>query len=469
LDLIINIKEVSKGLRPEDKLMQALKEQEEQGVDISDVDGSYSDQTEKRKQTNKTIIGDFLGKHRLANAVTIVPRYYAELLAWALQRYLERRKWQVIRVLSYELPEPIYTDVYTAYDSCEYLLNNGRMLLERNGVRFTVTVDINRAYRGMIRIEGVASRKKEIEAFISGVEDIVEKQNIYRGKIIEFGGRIRFLDVKNKSWGSIVLNPLVKTDIRSNTVGFLNRKELWSKYGIPSRRGILLAGEPGTGKTVICRALMAESDGITCITTDAYCLSEEGYITELYEMAGDLSPSIVFIEDIDFIGLNREEYNYRSGPVLLALLSVLDGIEEKQEIITIATTNNLESLDRALTKRPSRFDHVIKIPFPEIEERKELINLLCQKIPLDKESREYIAQKAEYCTPAQLQEIIFSLAIEYQYEASDDSSACLKPCRKDMDRVISRINGRNKLHLGFKTDTNHNGNQPDLTETVKLN
>lgn len=92
-------------------------------------------------------------------------------------------------------------------------------------------------------------------------------------------------------------------------------------------------------------------------------------------------------------------------------------LEEKQGIITVATTNNLQSLDRALSQRPSRFDHVIEIPLPTIEERKELVCLLCQKVPLDEDSREYIAQKAEHCTPAQLQEIIFSLAIEYQDEA----------------------------------------------------
>ena len=293
-------------MRPEDKLMQALQEQEEQGVDIHDVDGCYCEQTAIRNETNKTIIANFLGMHRRANGVAIVPRYYAELLTWALQRYLERENWQVIEVLSYERPEPIYTDVYTEYDSCENMLADGRLLIERDGVRFAVTVDMYSGYRGLIRVEAAASRKNDIDEFISGVEDIVEKENIYRGKKIEFGARIQFLDVNNKSWDSIVLDPLVKRDVRANTVGFLSKEKLWSYYGIPSKRGVLLAGEPGTGKTVICKALMAESDGVTCITTNAYGLSEGGYITEVYEMAADLSPSIVFIEDIDYIGLNRK-------------------------------------------------------------------------------------------------------------------------------------------------------------------
>lgn len=456
-------------MRPEDKLMKAFKEQEAQGVDIDDEDDNYSERQEKVKRRNKPIIAEFLGKNRRANAVVISPRYYAELLTWALQRYLEREQWQVAKVLSYEAPEPIYLDVHTGYDSSENLLKNGRLLLERDGVRLSVTVDIELAWRGMVRVEGAASRKKEIEEFISGVEDIAEKENIYRGKKIEFGGRMQFLDVKDKSWDSIILSPLIKREIRANTVCFLKKREMWSTFGIPSKRGVLLAGEPGTGKTIICKALMAESKGITCITTDAYGLGADGYITELYEMAEDLSPSIVFIEDIDLIGLNREEYHYSGGSALVALLAALDGVEEKQGIITVATTNNIQSLDRALSRRPSRFDHVIEIPFPGIEERKKIVGLLCRKIPLDEPSREYIAQKTEYCSPAQLQEIIFSLAIECQDELSDDLWAFLEPSRKDIDRAISRIKGRNKLHLGFSMDNNHEGNKADFSKTVKLN
>ena len=73
----------------------------------------------------------------------------------------------------------------------------------------------------------------------------------------------------------------------------------------------MLTGEPGTGKTVICKALMAEAEGITCITTSGYALDSDGYITELYELAEDLSPSIALI------GQNRMEFGYQRGPALL--------------------------------------------------------------------------------------------------------------------------------------------------------
>ena len=63
-----------------------------------------------------------------------------------------------------------------------------------------------------------------------------------------------------------------------------------------------------TGKTVVCETLMAEAEEITCITTNTYSLDADKYVTELYELAQDLSPCIVFIEDIDLIRRNREEF-----------------------------------------------------------------------------------------------------------------------------------------------------------------
>jgi cell division protease FtsH len=122
------------------------------------------------------------------------------------------------------------------------------------------------------------------------------------------------LNVAGKSWHSIILDRATKREVKANTVEFLRRGKRWHGFGIPQKRGVMLAGEPGTGKTLICKALMAEADGITCITTSAYQLCTDEYITELYEMAQDLSPCIVFIEDIDLIGLNREEYHYQHGP-----------------------------------------------------------------------------------------------------------------------------------------------------------
>ncbi len=452
-------------LSEEQRLIDTLDEEAER--DIPMVLGPFVGGHERQQHKNRATISSFLGKSRRVNAVAIVPRYYCELLTWSLHRYIERNQWKVITTLNYQLPEPVYIDVSTDFNKSENLLMNGILLLEKNDFRLMVTVDINPKWRGSIKVEGHISKKKEVQDFIDGINAIGDRENIYRNKKIELGMRIRFLDIHPQSWDSIILDSGIKKEIRNNTVSFLHKKKVWSKYGIPAKRGILLAGEPGTGKTIICKALMGEAEKITCIVTNAYGLAEyDDYITELYELGCDLSPCIVFIEDIDLIGQNREDVGCR--PVLLMLLAALDGVEEKEGIVTVATTNNLETLDKAIRQRPSRFDRVIKLSLPSLEERKELIDLLCQKIPIDKPTQEYIAQKAEHCTPAQLQEIMYSLALQHSGESDEPQLTHLEVSKDDIDTVISKINGRNKQQIGFTILGNHNGEKPDLIGTEKL-
>jgi cell division protease FtsH len=410
---------------------------------------------------NRIAINRFLGKVKRTNHVGILPRYYGELLTWALHLYLERKGWKITATLGYHGSEPIYVNVDTGSE-IQNLLMDGQMLIEKGDIRYIVTVDVNPRWRGSVQLEGPAKKKKEMADFIVGVLAITKKENFYRGKKIEFSGRIRFLNVKDRSWDSIVLDAETKREIKANTVDFLLRSDEWSKYGIPFKRGILLAGEPGTGKTIICKALMGEAGGITCITTSGYALDDDEYITELYELAKDLSPCIVFIEDIDLIGQNRMEFGYMRGPALLSLLSVMDGVEEQREVVTIATTNCLESLDKALSERPSRFDRVIKLSHPSIEQRIEFVRRLCEKIPLDDATQEYVARKTENCTPAQLQEIIYSLVIQCL-----DKQSGLLFSKADIYRAISRINDKNRHQLGF-TCGNHNGNKQNLNSTIKL-
>lgn len=440
----------------EERLLEAIEEEE-------DEDGT--DESPRRRlqqKKNRSAINRFLGRGRRTNHVCILPRYYGELLTWALHQYLEREGWKITATLGYRGPEPVYVNVDTG-GGIENLLMGGQMLIEKGDARYIVTVDINPRWRGSVQLEGAAKKRQEMQEFITGVLAIVEKENFYRGKKIEFSGRIRFLDVKDRAWDSIVLDGETKTEIKANTVDFLRRSNEWSKYGIPSKRGILLAGEPGTGKTIICRALMSEADGITCITTNGYSLDDDDYVTELYELAEGLSPSIVFIEDIDLIGQNRMEFGYMRGSALLSLLSEMDGVEEQREVVTIATTNCLETLDKALSQRPARFDRVIKLTRLATEQRRELVHRLCEKIPLDEEAQEYIAGKAENCTPAQLQEIVYSLVIQRPAEQPE-----LSLSKYDIDLAISRINDKSRNRLGFTSGGNHNGSKPDLTATVRL-
>jgi hypothetical protein len=162
----------------------------------------------------------------------------------------------------------------------------------------------------------------------------------------------------------------------------------------------------------------------------------------------DLSPCIVFIEDIDLIGQARQEFGYQRGNALLSLLAVLDGIEEKSEIVTVATTNCLYMFDKALSQRPSRFDRVIKLSRPKMPQRRELMGRLCRKIPLDEETQAHTASHSEGCTPAQLQEIVHSLVIK-RLGASEIEPPDQTFAREALKQLMARINSGRQPRVGF--------------------
>ncbi|MDD5402797.1 MAG: ATP-binding protein [Dehalococcoidales bacterium] len=409
-----------------------------------DTAGRTKGRLEKK---NSATINNFLGKGKRFRDICILPRYYGELLAWVLGEYLATENLTVSRILGNNREEPCYIDVNLDCTSRKNCLIDGKLLVNRGDEHFVISVDINLKWLASVTVEGAASSQSTVQEMIKRIEALAKELNFYRGTKIEFTGRIHFLNRKDKNWDSIIVDPSIKQEIKANTTGFLARMEIWNKLGIPPKRGVLLVGEPGTGKTIICKALMSEAENITGINANAYGLAEDDYLTELYELAEDLAPCLVFLEDIDLIGQDRDVFGYPHGAALLSLLAVLDGVEEKAEIVTVATTNCLETLDKAISRRPSRFDRVIKLGKPNLDQRRDIIDRICGKIPLEESAKCYIARHSEGMTPAQLQEIVFSLAIE-----NVNPQACLKEFTADettIDRLISKIRGKGKISLGF--------------------
>jgi cell division protease FtsH len=209
---------------------------------------------------------------------------------------------------------------------------------------------------------------------------------------------------------------------------------------------------------------MAQSPGLTCLTTNPYAFEGDPYIreyiAELYNLAQDLAPSIVFLEDIDQFAQSRAQHGYAKGATLLSLLSALDGVEEHQGIVTVATTNCLDTLDMAITERPSRFDRVIELNRPALKERTELVSRLCRRIPLTEHIQAYIADKTEKFTPAQLQEVIYTLVIMRNQKGRVAGLTSFEFTTAEVDCAIRKIYGRRKDPLGFCPERNHNGHRP---------
>lgn len=438
------------GPDPDELLLSALDDRDNGRKDHDGSDATphlrCKNGQHRAQNNNASIIDSLLGTGERHTASVTYPMYYRDLLARATRRCIEQNGWRIMRTLGYRSPEPCYTDVATHYDTSEACVADGQLLLAREGINIVVTIDTVHRRNGSIQVESTADNESEVEAFVSSVTTIAHEQNLYKGECIQLSDCISFMDFVTTPWQDLVLNAETKKEIMDNTVGFLARREAWWRLGIPRRRGVMLVGQPGTGKTAICRALMAEAPGITRIITDPYLLNGVGYLSDVYELAEDLRPSIVFLEDIDLVATDRLEYGYREAPTLMSLLSILDGVEAHEDVVTIATTNHIERLDAALAERPSRFDRVIELPTPSLEQREELVYRFADKIPVSDDIKDYIAHQAGECTPAQLQEIIHGLVIENFDEISTDS---VNVTRNQADDSIRKVTRRGRRHVGF--------------------
>ena len=167
----------------------------------------------------------------------------------------------------------------------------------------------------------------------------------------------------------------------------LRYPELFQRLGVDPPKGVLLHGPPGTGKTRLARAVANESDATFFLITgpeimgSAYGESEKK-LREVFEEANANAPSIVFIDEIDSIAPKRGQVSGEAEKRLVAqLLTIMDGLEARANVVIIAATNRPEAIDEAL-RRPGRFDREIVIGVPDERGRREILGIHTRGMPL---------------------------------------------------------------------------------------
>ena len=167
----------------------------------------------------------------------------------------------------------------------------------------------------------------------------------------------------------------------------LKRPELFDKLGIAPPKGVLMHGPPGTGKTLLAKAVASESDAHFILINGPEIMSKyvggsEENLREYFEEAEANSPSIIFIDELDAIAPKREDTNGETERRTVAqLLTLMDGLKSRGQVVVIGATNRPDSLDAAL-RRPGRFDREIEIGVPDSDEREEILEIHTRNMPI---------------------------------------------------------------------------------------
>ncbi|PKL65725.1 MAG: ATPase [Methanomicrobiales archaeon HGW-Methanomicrobiales-3] len=197
----------------------------------------------------------------------------------------------------------------------------------------------------------------------------------------------------------------------------LRHPELFQKLGIEPPKGVLLFGPPGTGKTLIAKAVASESGAHFIHIAGPEVISKyygesEQRLREIFEEARENAPSIVFIDELDSIAPRREEVTGEvERRVVAQLLTMMDGLEERGQVIVIGATNRVDAIDAAL-RRPGRFDREIEIGVPSEPDRIEILKIHTRGMPLAEDvSLELLSKQTHGFVGADLESLSREAAI----------------------------------------------------------
>jgi len=250
------------------------------------------------------------------------------------------------------------------------------------------------------------------------------------------------VEAPNISWQDVGGLAEVKRELREAVEWPLTNPEAFTRIGIRPPRGILLYGPPGSGKTLLAKAVAKESEANFIQIKGPSLLSmwvgksEEG-VRKVFERARQVAPCIVFFDELDALASRRglEHGTKVTERVLNQMLAEMDGLEELNNVIIIGATNRPDMLDPALL-RPGRFDRILLVPNAGKSERLEILKIHTRNMPLAKDvNLKTLAEKTEGYVGADLE----NLAREAAMLALREDMAIKQVKKKHFDEAIKKV------------------------------
>lgn len=279
-------------------------------------------------------------------------------------------------------------------------------------------------------------------------KDILEKLRINQKDFKEALKMVRpsalrevLVEVPNVKWESIGGLEEVKQELIEAVEWPLKYPDSFKRLGVKPPKGILLYGAPGTGKTLLAKAVANESQANFILVKGPELLSKwvgesEKAVREVFKKARQVSPCIIFFDELDSLAPRRgaDSDSHVSERVVNQMLTEIDGLEEMHDVVIIAATNRPDIVDTALL-RPGRFDRIILTPVPEEKTRLEIFKVHTKGMPLKNVKLEDLAKKTEGYVGADIEAICREAAIFALRESMDAKEINSKHFDKAMEKV----------------------------------
>ena len=305
--------------------------------------------------------------------------------------------------------------------------------------------------------EEEAISKEVLEKLVIGPDDMKNALKVVRPSAL----REVFVEIPNVQWKDIGGLEEVKQELKESVEWPLRYPQAFERIGIRPPRGILLYGAPGTGKTMLAKAVANESQANFILVKGPEMLSKwvgesEKGIRKIFRRARQVAPTILFFDEIDSIAPTRSAASDSpvTERVVNQLLTEIDGLEDLDDIVIIGATNRPDIIDTSFL-RPGRFDRIILTSPPNEKARLEILKVHLQDVPIDKDVKiKELAAKTEGYTGADLESVVREagmLALRNDIKAESVTSKnfdeALKKVRPSVTKEIEQTYAEIKDHF----------------------
>ena len=266
-----------------------------------------------------------------------------------------------------------------------------------------------------MKAEVMATERDTAVAFLAHLAAVAHELNVYRGKVLSFDfgeyGQfgVTFHPLPELTRDDLILPESDLDAIEEHSIGISAEADRLRAAGRHVKRGLLLYGPPGTGKTFSVMYLCSRMPERTVVLLSGQAAPTLGQAAAI---ARSLQPSMLVLEDVDLVAMERTLPGMGSNPLLFQLLNEMDGLNEDADVIFVLTTNRVELLEPALAGRPGRIDQAVEIRLPDSDCRRRLLSRYLRGLRIQEIDIDTLVRQTAGVSPAFLKELTRRAALQ---------------------------------------------------------